>query len=61
MGGQISTEPGLSTGPVLETSVKSSGSVKLTQHFLIFLFFFFAGKSIKSVFRLFQEMMFSTT
>lgn len=43
MEGRISTEPGLSTVPDSETSVKNSGSVKLMQNFLIsiILIFFF--------------------
>lgn len=48
---RISTEPGLSTAPASETSVKNSGWVKLTQDFLISIIFLFifADKSIKSL------------
>lgn len=34
----ISTEPGVNTAPALETSVRSSGSVKTTQQNLIYIF-----------------------
>lgn len=39
MEGRISTEPGLSTAPASETSVKISGSVKLMQDVLISIIF----------------------
>lgn len=43
-GRRISTEPGVNTAPASETSVRSSGSVKMTQQnlkWIFFLFFFF--------------------
>lgn len=68
MGRRIFTEPGVNTAPASETSVRSSGSVKMMQQNLIWMggFFvvfrgFFVNASIKCCFLLFQETMFSTT
>lgn len=38
MGRRISTEPGVNTAPASETSVRSSGSVKMTQQNFIWMF-----------------------
>lgn len=62
MGRRIFTEPGVNTAPASETSVRSSGSVKMMKQNLIrmgvffvvvFCWVFFVNASIKCCFLLF--------
>lgn len=65
MEGQTSTEPGLSTAPASETSVKNSGSVKLTQDFLISIIFIFFlqinGSNLYSIFISGNDVLYNLT